>query len=99
MFIWVKLIAGNSQAFKVIFNAGMDYDDFKNAIANTRGIPNYRVQFIYSADIEAEIFKQKAGTKVATPMENEIGSSDDLPYFYSLGNNNEEGASNFVLPL
>lgn len=89
MSIWVQLIADNVQPFKVSFKTGMDYDDLKKAIAIERGIPPDEVQFIfiYSANIVADKYRQKAGNIVPIPKENGIGSSDDWPYFYSLAKN------------
>ena len=95
MYVWVKLISSEEQAFKVNFNDEMDFDDLKESIAKKRGIPHSTVQFIYSAEREADNCRKKASATVPEPKKNEIGSSDDFPYFFSLANS-EKGDSHLT---
>lgn len=95
MYVWVKLISSEEQAFKVNFNDEMDFDDLKESIAKKRGIPHSTVQFIYSAEREADHCRKKASATVPEPKKNEIGSSDDFPYFFSLANS-EKGDSHLT---
>ena len=95
MYVWVKLISSEEQAFKVNFNDEMDFDDLKECIAKKRGITHSTVQFIYSAEREAEYCRKKASATVPEPKKNEIGSSDDFPYFFSLANS-EKGDSHLT---
>ena len=60
-----------------------------------RGIPHSTVQFIYSAEREADNCRKKASATVPEPKKNEIGSSDDFPYFFSLANS-EKGDSHLT---
>eukprot|EP01036_Dinobryon_divergens_P035009 gene35009-45319_t len=87
MFVWVQSRSGNEQAFKVDITNDMDCADLKEAITLKRKFLNLAagaVLFIYSENSEEERFKLRAGAKVPIPIDGQIGSSDYLPYYFSL---------------
>ena len=69
------------------FKEGMNFYDLKKAITHERDLlhlPARAVQSIHSENSDEEIFKLRAGAKVPIPADGQIGSSDDLPYFFSI---------------
>ena len=97
MIVWVQqLRSGNEQAFKVDFKNDMDCADLKEAITLKRNFLNLAVGavvFIYSENSEEEKFKLRAGAKIPIPVDGQVGSSDDLPYYFSL---TQTHAGNFI---
>ena len=97
MFVWVQSRSGNEQAFKVDITNNMDFADLKEAITLKRNFLNLAagaVLFIYSENSEEERFKLRAGAKVPIPIDGQIGSSDYLPYYFSL---TQTHAGNFFM--
>ena len=87
MFVWVQSRSGNEQAFKVDFKNDMDCADLKEAITlkrNVLNLPANAVLCIHSENSDEEGCKLRAGAKVPIPVDGQIGSSDYLPYFFSL---------------
>ena len=95
MFVcWVQSRSGNEQAFKVNITNDMDCADLKEAITLKRNFQNFAALFIYSENSEEERFKLRAGAKVPIPIDGQIGSSDNLPYYFSL---TQTHAGNFFM--
>jgi hypothetical protein len=73
----------------------MDCADLKEAITLKRNFAAGAVLFIYSENSEEEErFKLRAGAKVPIPIDGQIGSSDYLPYYFSL---TQTHAGNFFM--
>ena len=84
MSVWVQSRNGNEQAFKVDFKTGMDFADLKKWIGIENGLPPGAVKFIHSENSDEERCKVRAGAKVPIPVDGQIGSTDELPYFFSI---------------
>jgi hypothetical protein len=87
MSVWVQSRNGAERAFKVDFKNEMDFDDLMGAITQKRNflnLPAGAVQYVHSENSDEERFKLRAGAKVPIPADGQIGSSDDLPYFFSI---------------
>ncbi len=85
--VWVKSRRGNEDAFKVDFTSGMDFADLKKVIISERkvlNLPPGAIEHVYNRDNEES--KLRVGAKVPNPIVPEIGSSDSLPYFFQLTN-------------
>ena len=82
MSIWVKCITGEEQALKLDYVVGMDFADLKKLAAVESGLPRGAVKFIYSENKNEEKYKMKPGAKVPLPVDGEVGSSDDSPYYF-----------------
>eukprot|EP01038_Epipyxis_sp_PR26KG_P013136 gene13136-17603_t len=96
MSVWVQSRSGNEEAFKVDFNDGMDFADLKQKIIFERivlNLPAGAVQSIHSENSDEERFKLKPGTKVPIPVDGQIGSSDDLPYFFFIAQTQAVGGN------
>jgi len=85
MFVWVKSRTGNEQSYTVDFTEGMIFDTLKKLIKAECGI---RVRCIHAADDDEVKYELRAGAEVPKPQRNEIGFSDDFPYFYSIVQHN-----------
>jgi hypothetical protein len=87
MSVWVQSRTGNEEAIRVDFKEGMDFDQLKEAITlkrDIRHLPAGAIHSIHSENNDEERFKLRAGAKVPIPADGQIGSSDDLPYFFSI---------------
>ena len=80
--VWVKSMYGNEQALLVKFINGMDFNNMKDSIIQTRGLPPGAVQCIYSEKSDEEIFKISTDSIVPVPINGQVGSSVDLPYYF-----------------
>lgn len=87
MSVWVQSRSGNEQPFKVDFNRGMNIDDLKASIILERRARNYPaglVGSIYSENSDGEMFTLSIDAEVPVPINGDIGSSYEFPYYYSI---------------
>ena len=83
--VWVR-VKGNTQedAFEVDCSEGMNIDSLKKAIVAARNLPVAGIGKIYPSNLKRAI-AFRPGFVVVEPAEKEVGSSDDLPYYFSIG--------------
>jgi hypothetical protein len=88
MSVWVKCRDVDQDAFEVSLEVVKNISQLKEAIIGKRKkllLPDAAVLHIYLTNIgEEEAQKLKPGAKVPIPADGQIGSSDDLPYFFSI---------------
>jgi hypothetical protein len=87
MRVWVKSRNGDERAFKVECQNEIDFDDLMLAITqkrNSLSFPAGAVESVHSENSNEEIFILRTGAKVPIPADGQIGSSEDLPYFFSI---------------
>ena len=79
--VWVKLRNSTNDSFKVEIKKADDIiDDLKNAIKAKK---NVKVQFIYLEDGQEK--NSKCSPAALILSHNEVGKSDEHPYFYTSG--------------
>ncbi len=87
MSVWVKCRDVDQDAFEVSLENVKNINQLKEAIIDKRKkllLPDAAVLHVYSTNIgEEETQKIKPGAKVPIPVDGQIGSSDDLPYYFS----------------
>lgn len=87
MSVWVQPINGSVNPFEVVFSNGMYFDDLiMNITIKRRDMrhPDEIVRSIYSKNSDGEMHELKVGDKVPIPIDGEIGSSYDRPYFFTI---------------
>ncbi len=78
--VWVKLRNSTKDSFKVEIKKADDIDDLKKAIKAEK---NVEVQFIYLKDGQEKKSKCSPGARILS--HNQVGKSDEHPYFYTSG--------------
>ena len=83
--VWVKRCDSNADAFSIPFVTNMNIDELKSEIQKTRR-NSFFVEFIYSSADKSEEYKCRPSQFIKDPINGEIGSSDDQPYYYTIEN-------------
>ncbi len=88
MSVWVKCRDVDQDAFEVSLEAVKNISQLKEAIIDKRKkllFPDAAILHIYLTNNgEEKTHKFKPGAKVSIPVDGEIGSSDDFPYYFSI---------------
>lgn len=86
MFVWVKSIGGEEQALKVVWTAG-NVSGLKRAITLERQalcLPGLEVLSVRSKNSSDDTYDLGVDAHVPIPKAGEIGSTEDLPYFFTI---------------
>ena len=84
--LWAKSRNGVESAIKISFKAEMDFADFLESIAEKRAKFQRvgAILAIHSKNNNDEDCVMRPGEKVPEPIQGQVGSSDDNPYFFSV---------------
>eukprot|EP01032_Pedospumella_encystans_P011306 gene11306-13152_t len=95
MFVWVKSIGSEEQALKVVWTAG-NVSGLKRAITLERRalcLPDLEVLSVRSKNTSDDTYDLGVDAYVPIPKAGEIGSTEDLPYFFTT-----KGAQDIEMP-
>ena len=99
--IWVQIISKAEQAFKIDYIDGMDVSELKEGITLKRKTLNYSpavITFIHATNSDNSYLS--ADFEIPMPTTGERGSSETMPYFFSLATNQQQlRAGNLLLPV